>query len=189
VTTLDPTEFAVQLRGFSYTAFRLELQRQYHEEGEPEAVAKFLAGHPEPATANPGLRDWYAQVEQQTSQGRRVERVRVHDDPPTDYQRWERWIDTWNVDAGETIHYLTRDRAQEIELLPAAGTLNPSRAAGAVDWWLLDSNRLIVMHFDEVGRRLHNELVVDPAMVVQACAWRDLAIHHSAPSGLRNAVT
>lgn len=189
MTTLGPEEFAAQLRDFCYTAFRLELQRQYREQGEPEAVEKFLSGRPEPAPANPGLRAWYAQVAQQTSEGRRVERVRVHDVPPTDYQRWERWIDTWNVEAGETIHYVPRDRAHQIGLLPGAGGLMPATEDRAVDWWLLDSNRLVIMRFDEVGNRTHNELVADPAIVVKACAWRDLAVHHSARSELRSAVT
>jgi hypothetical protein len=99
--------------------------------------------------------------------------------PGLDYQRWERWISSWNIAAGETIRYLTRPRAHEIGLLPAAGTQ---------DWWLLDSNRLIVMRFDAIGRRIHNELVTDSATVVQACAWRDLALHYSAPSEARSAV-
>lgn len=98
--------------------------------------------------------------------------------PPTDYQRWERWIGRWNVEAGEKMHYLTRAKAYEIGLLPAAGD---------VDWWLLDSSRLIMMWFDEVGHRISNELVTDPATVVQACAWRDLAVHCAAPDNARSA--
>ncbi len=193
MTVLRPAEFAAQLRDFSFTAFRLEFQRQYREAGEPEAVQKFLAGRPDPAPANPGLRDWYNQVAEQTTAGRRIERVRIHDDPPTAYQRWERWIDTWNRDAGEVIHYLTRQQAHAVGLLPAAGALIPGDdATGDVDWWLLDSNRLIMMRFDEVGQRIHNQLVVDPATVVKACAWRDLAVHHSARGEhreLRSAIT
>jgi hypothetical protein len=99
-----------------------------------------------------------------------MERVRVHDDPPTPYQQWERWVGSWNIRAGETLRYMTRARAHEVGLLPAAGD---------VDWWLLDSNRLIAMRFDTQGRRVATELVRDPATVVQACAWRDLAVHHS----------
>jgi hypothetical protein len=68
------------------------------------------------------------------------------------------------------MRYLTRQRAHEIGLLPAAGN---------TDWWLLDSSRLIAMHFDDEGHRIKNELITDPAVVIQACMWRDLAVHHS----------
>lgn len=101
-----------------------------------------------------------------------MHRVRVHEEPPNDYQQWERWIDPWNIAAGERIDYLTRQQARTIGLLPDAGNL---------DWWLLDDNRLIVMHFDAEHRRVLNELVTDPARVRQARMWRDLAIRHARP--------
>lgn len=172
-TSLTATGFVEAVHSFEHTAFRLELQRAYRETGELETVARFLSGDPEPPTEVEGLRLWFEQVTQHTNAGKRIERVRVQEDPPTDYQRWERWIDAWNIEAGETMRYLTRHRAFEIGLLPAAGN---------VDWWLLDSNRLILMHFDEHGNRIHNELETDPKIVVQACTWRDLAVHHSSPS-------
>lgn len=167
---LTKAEFGTQLRTFRHTAFRLELQPAYQEPDEQDTLTRFLAGCPEPPTAVDSLRAWFDQTAEATRQGKRIERVRVHDDPPTDYQRWERWIDRWNTDAGESIRYLTRKRAHEIGLLPDAGN---------VDWWLLDSNRLIMMRFDRHGLRIEDELVTDPAVVVQACTWRDLAIHHS----------
>lgn len=178
MTALTQDQWAEQLRTFRYTAFRLELQPAYREDYETDTVARFLAGNPEHPTASAGLREWFAQVAEQSAQGKRVERVRIHEDPPTAYQRWERWIDPWNIEAGENIRYLTRARAHDIGLLPGAG---PG------DWWLLDSNRLMVMHFDAVGNRIRNELITDPAIVVQACAWRDVAIHYSAPSMTRSA--
>lgn len=118
----------------------------------------------------PELLEWFERVAEHTRQGKRVERVRVHDVPPTDYQRFERWLEAWNITAGETMRYLTRQRAHEIGLLPAAGD---------TDWWLLDSSKLVVMRFEDDGRRVENELITDPAVVVQACRWRDLAVHHS----------
>jgi hypothetical protein len=110
-TALTGEEFADQFRRFEHTAFRLELQRAYREPSEAETVAKFLGGDPEPPTQVDGLRAWFEQVAAQTREGKCIERVRVHEDPPTDYQRWERWIDRWNTEAGETIRYLTRPRA------------------------------------------------------------------------------
>jgi hypothetical protein len=177
--TLSQDEFGPAVLSFRHTAFRLELQRGYREPGESETVAKFLAGEPEPPTEVEGLRLWFDAIRERTRQGMRIERVRVHEDPPTGYQRWERWIDPWNIAAGEVMRYLTRQRTHEIGLLPDVGDK---------DWWLLDSNRLILMRFDEQGNRIHNELETDPAIVVRACAWRDLAVHYSAPSEARSAV-
>lgn len=177
-TALAAAEFARLLSTFESTAFRLELQPAYSEPSEHATVARFLAGEPEPPTEVAGLQAWFEQIRRLAAEGRRVERVRVHEDPPTDYQRWERWIGAWNVEAGETIRYMTRARAYEVGLLPAAGT---------EDWWLLDENKLVVMRFDDQGNRIHNELVTDPARVLQACEWRDLAVHHSAPDEDRSA--
>lgn len=170
MNAITGAEFAAALREFDHTAFRLELQRAYSEPDEHDTVARFLAGDQHPPTEVAGLRAWFTQVAEQVRQGKRVERVRVHDDPPTDYQRWERWIGAWNTEAGETIRYMTRDRAHQIGLLPAAGN---------TDWWLLDSKQLIVMTFDDQGHRIRDELVTAPDRVVQACAWRDLAVHYS----------
>ncbi|GIL25723.1 DUF6879 family protein [Actinocatenispora comari] len=174
---LTDEDFARSLATFSHTAFRLELQPVYSEPSEHDTVAKFVSGEPEVPTTVEGLRQWFAQVSEQTAAGKRIERVRVQEDPPTDYQRWERWIGAWNIKAGETLRYMTRATAHGVGLLPAAGDR---------DWWLLDSDRLIVMYFDDAGHRIRNELITDPEAVVQACAWRDLAVHYSVPDQVRD---
>lgn len=166
---ITPDEFGQVIHDFEHTAFRLELQDSYLEAEEADIFNAFLRGDPEPPTVVPGLREWYRRIAEHVKQGKRIERVRVQQDPPTDYQRFERWMGTWNQQAGETMRYLTRDRAFEIGLLPAAGN---------TDWWLYDSSRLLAMHFDDEGHRIKNELITDPEVVIQACMWRDLAVHH-----------
>ena len=86
---LTDREWAEALRTFERTASRLELQRVYAEPAG--TVERFLAGDPQPPDEVPEFRAWAAQIRALTDQGKRIERVRVHDDPPTDYQRWERW--------------------------------------------------------------------------------------------------
>lgn len=167
---LTEAEWAEHLRTFDDTAFRFESQPVYAEAEETDTVQRFLAGDPEPPSEVPELRAWFDQVAGLVAQGKVVERVRVRDDPPTPYQQWLRWIDRWNTTAGETIRYLTRAQARAAGLAPALGT---------VDWWLMDSQRLIVMRFDDAGHRIENTLVTDPERVAQACTWRDLAAHHS----------
>jgi hypothetical protein len=175
VTLLDEAGFGAAVRDFEHTAFRLELQQEYREPCEEQIFASFLAGVPVPGPDVPELAAWFSHVAASAAQGKRIERVRVQQDPPTPYQQFERWLDQWNIAAGETMRYLTRQRAQEIGLpyLP-----------GGVDWWLLDSSRLVVMRFDDEGHRVSSELVADPAKVVQACTWRDLAVHHATEARL-----
>lgn len=172
---LTEEEFGQALRSFEHTAFRLELQDAYTEPCEAELFSAFVAGDPFPATNVPQLRDWYANVAARVREGKRVERVRVQQEPPTAYQRFERWLDQWNLRSGEIMRYLTRERANGVGLLPAAGDC---------DWWLLDSGRLITMRFDCEGHRIENELVTEPGIVLQACKWRDLAVHHSVQAHL-----
>lgn len=167
---LGDNEVIEAILDFEHTAFRLELQAAYAEPEEDALFAAFLRGEAESPIVITELREWYARVADHISKGRRVERVRVQEDPPTDYQRFERWLDRWNISAGEVMRYMTVRRAHDVDLLPAA--------AGA-DWWLLDSSRLIVMRFDSTGRRVRNEIVTDPTEVIKACKWRDLAVHHS----------
>jgi hypothetical protein len=169
---LDEEEFGRHLGSVRHTAFRLELQPAYAEPVEEGLLADFLAGDPEPPALIEGFAAWYAQVTNLTEQGCRFERVRVQEDPPTAYQRWERWVGRWNCEAGEKIRYMTREKAHDVGLLPAAGDR---------DWWLLDSERLIVMDYDDESRRISSQLVDDIDAVVRARAWWDLAIHNSAP--------
>jgi hypothetical protein len=169
-TFLTEPEFGEALARFGHTAFRLELQDAYAEPCEAGLLAAFLRGERVDPDSVRELHAWYAQVQKQVTEGKRVERVRVQSDPPTDYQRFERMLDRWSLGAGEIMHYLTRGRAHEIGLLPAAGD---------EDWWLFDSSWLIVMRFDDGHRRVQNEVVTDPAAVIQACRWRDLALHHA----------
>jgi hypothetical protein len=142
------------LRSFEHTAFRLELQRSYSVPAEAERVSRFLAGDLTPPTDMPAAQAWFNQVAAQAAEGKRIERVRVQEEPPTPYQRWERWYGHWNTEAGESIRYMTRQRAHEVGLLPAAGD---------DDWWLSDSCRLMVMRFDNEGRRIETELVATPS--------------------------
>lgn len=167
---LSEDEWAEALRSFDRSARRLEVQPTYLVGHEAPVFERFLAGEPAVPTESDGFRDWLDQVAKLTASGRRVERVRVHDEPPSPYQRFERWAGEWNTAAGESIRYMTRARAYEIGLLPAAADR---------DWWLMDSSWLVTMRYDKDGRRVENVLVTDPRRVAQACEWWDLADHHS----------
>lgn len=161
------TEFWQAFEDFKHSAWRFEQQRAYFIGYEHQQFDDFLAGHPESPTKNPELGAWMKQVAGHVASGKTVGRVRIVDEPLTDYQRWMRWMDRWNREAGETIDYLTRRHAREVGLLPAAGN---------EDWWLFDNERLLLMHFDDKGFRTRVELLVDEPEIIKARQFRDLAI-------------
>lgn len=97
--------------------------------------------------------------------GRRFSRVRVVSIPMSDYSRFGVFCSGQANAAGEDIRYLERDEAAGL----------PDH-----DFWLFDSHRLIRMHFDDADDTLvGGELVTDPASIVQANRWRDLAWHRA----------
>jgi hypothetical protein len=63
---------------------------------------------------------WFDRITADGQQGKRIERVRIYQDsPPTTW--FERWLDRWNRQVGETMRYLTWQRAHDIVLLPVVG--------------------------------------------------------------------
>lgn len=164
---ITDAEFWNQLRTFQVSAWRLELQPAYDVDYEEGQFAAFLTGRPQPPTDNPELSDWMRRVQEHTSQGRTMGRVRIVDNPITDYQRWLRWMDWWNIQAGETVRYLPRALAYRGGLLPAAE---------GPDWWLLDDARLVLSYYDDRYRRTRVELVEDDPQVQQMREWRAVAV-------------
>jgi hypothetical protein len=162
---LSGEEFRRLCQSFEHTAFRLENRDRYLDDEEQEPVRRFLAGEP-PDDA--WFMDWYEAVRQLVAEGRRMERVRVVSEPHSNYTRFG--IDLarrLNVPSGEDIRYLPRSRARELGL--------PDE-----DFWLLDSSRVLLLHFDG-DLLLGAELVTDPAEVVRRAHWRDAAWHYAIP--------
>lgn len=152
------------LAGHQRSAWRFEQQTSYWLGYERAQFERFLAGDPESPADNVDLKSWFDRVRSWVAQGRTVGRVRILEDPPTDYQRWMLWIDRWNRDAGETIQYLTRRAAERAGVIPQVG---PD------DWWLFDDQQLVLMHFDPQGRPARYVLVEDESETIeQAIRWR-----------------
>jgi hypothetical protein len=167
---ISEEEFAGMFRSFSRTAFRLETQPHYAMTVERDAFGLFLAGSPLPPSRLPWWQAWLDDMRELTRQGKKIGRVRVHTDPPSDYQRWEMWATDWHLDAGEDIRYLPADTAASLRI--------PLR-----DWWLFDGNMLVEMRFTPDGEIDGKTLVTDPEVVRVHCAWRDLAVRHATTAG------
>lgn len=152
---------------FVHTAFRLETRRGYATDRAGERYRAFLAGR---APVYEPEAPWNVNVRAQVAAGKRIERVRVVDDPPTDGQRFLLASGLGNVEAGEDIRNLWRADAVRLGL-PAS------------DFWLFDSRLMARFHFDDDDRTLGVELVDDPVQVLAACQARDAAWHHAVPTG------
>lgn len=151
---------------FEWTAFRLETQPTYRVPYEADAYSDWLAGTPALPDEIPWFRAWLDQIRAAHASGRRVQRVRVVDNPPTDYQRWELWATPYAEAAGEDIRLITRARLTELGI-PGG------------DWWLFDNSALAKMAFDDEGRPQPGVIVTDPEVIAQHVVWRDLARTHS----------
>ncbi|MER6598995.1 DUF6879 family protein [Streptomyces parvus] len=150
--------------GFEHTAWRLETRREYAADQASEEYKEFLQG------VTPPLDDdspWFTNARAQTADGRRIERVRLVDEPPTDNQRYLLATTPSNIAAGEDIRYMHRSKAAALGL------------AEAGDFWLFDSRVLARFNWADAERRM--ELTTDPEQVLQACQIRDASWHYAVP--------
>jgi hypothetical protein len=164
---LTGEHFRAACLDFEHTAFRLETRERYVDDEEQEPLRRFLAGQP---PDDSWFMDWYDAIAELVAAGKRMQRVRVVSEPASDYTRFG--IDLarrLNVPAGEDIRYLPRRRAERLGL--------PDE-----DFWLLDSARVLVLHFDG-DILLGAEPLADPAAIVQRARWRDVAWQYAVPAG------
>ena len=171
--TISEDEFAVMLRSFKRSAFRLETRRSYALTYEREEFERFLAGTPTPPPEVDWWQPWLEQITRLAGEGKTVSRVRVLTDPPTPYQRWELWAAPWHAQAGEDIRYMPQWRARQLGLLPERKEQ---------DWWLLDDERVILMRFTRDGEIDGKTLTDDPGVVARHLHWRDLAVRNATPA-------
>jgi len=158
------------LRSFKRSAFRFEMQHTYALTYEQADFDRFLAGEPVPPPELDWWQPWLEEIKRLTTEGKTISRVRVLDEPPTDYQRWEMWAARWHAEAGERIGYVTRSRVRTLPLpLPH-------------DWWLLDDERVIVMRFSDDGSIRERITVTDRTLVARYIEWRDLAVRIATPA-------
>lgn len=151
---------------FEHTAWRLESRRGYAVDvGTPKWQRWKAGGDLSFSPEHP----WHANVRAQTERGKRFERVRVLDQPPTEGQRFLLASGTGNVEAGEDIRNLWRADADQLGL-------------PAVDFWLFDDRLLVRLAFDIEDNTLGVEVSEEPADVAEAIRIRDLAWSAAIPT-------
>lgn len=148
------------LAGARSTAWRFEQQPRYASDFHPGHFERWLAGIP--VVPPPGHDQWRKTIGGLVGRGVRVVRVRVHEDPPTEVNRWARFKGRWNSLAGEEMRYARRRDV-------------PAHLLGPTDWWLIDSTTLLVMDFDHNGVMIDHRVVDDPAETAGfAAVWPEL---------------
>ncbi|WP_367134831.1 MULTISPECIES: DUF6879 family protein [Streptomyces] len=159
---IDDATFGNYFRDFRYTAWRLETRRAYASDRVSKRYAQFQNG--ERLGIEPSA--WSDNIRVQVRQGKRIERVRLVDNPPTQGQLFLLASAVNNITAGEDIRNMWRSDAEKFGL-------------PAVDFWLFDSRLGLILHFDEADEYLGSELVEDPARIAGYCQVRDAAWHHA----------
>lgn len=151
---------------FQHTAWRLETQRGYAVDRESDKWQRWASGE---ALGFEPDSPWHQLVRAAAEEGKRFERVRLVDDPPTEGQRFLLTSGNGNVAAGEDIRNMWRADAEQLGL--------PS-----YDFWLFDSSTLAKFAFDSAGTTLGVYLIEGVAEVLAACQVRDAAWHYALPT-------
>jgi hypothetical protein len=160
--------------GFRFSALRLEVLPAYNEREEAASLAAWRARRPRPERSlrNDG---YLREVAEDVLAGRQRQRVRVVDEPLSDYVRWELEAYAENQATGEEIRVAVRkggsDRAQR-------------DLAQAIDVWLFDigeeDERAVLMYYESDGTfaSAHLATAADHAWArkLAARAWQ-----HSVP--------
>jgi hypothetical protein len=158
-------EFENLFRTFKHTAWRLETRRRYASDEVTDTYRQFT----ESGAAEWDPQDPYCElIRSQTAQGKRVERARIVDQPPTTGQLYLLDNAKRNSFLGEDIRNLWRSDADRLRL--------PSE-----DYWLFDSRLVALLRFDADDQLVDVELITEPAEVVRYSVARDAAWHHAVP--------
>lgn len=151
---------------FEHTAWRLETQRGYASDRLSPNWPRWKAGED---FANDPPDAWRQNIAAQTAAGKRFERVRLVDDPPTEGQQFLLARAPSNEAAGEDIRNLYRADALRLGL-------------PGYDFWLFDSRTVVKFVIDDEGETLGVRVLEDAESVVRACQARDAAWHYAVPT-------
>lgn len=158
---LDERELGAYLRQATRSLFRLELLPLYDVPTDRGDFPRYLAGEPAPDMERKG--HWLEFLREQRAQGIDRHRVRVLRTPLSDYDRYAcEWGYAYNVPAGDDTRILDVARRP----------LSP--AVVDHDFWLVDHERPVWMHYDDEGHFL-GATVIDPAESGRYQAARDAA--------------
>ncbi|GAA2134271.1 DUF6879 family protein [Streptomyces synnematoformans] len=162
---IDLDEFGQLFETFEYSAWRLESRRGYASDREDPDFEEFLKTGQVTYDLDS---EWCTNMRRQTGAGKRVGRVRIVDDPPTEGQLFLLAYAECNAVTGEDIRNLPRAEAERLHLPEA-------------DFWVFDSRLVALLNFDEADILLNAEVITEPAEVNRYMQAFDAAMHHATP--------
>jgi hypothetical protein len=125
---------------FGHQRFRLETLPHYSVGDDGVDYERFIAGAPEPTWER--KRPWMDVLRADRAAGRGATRVRILSEQLTDYERYAcEWGYALNAEAGEDIRVLHRGEH----------TIPEARFIGR-DFWIVDGEQVVLMHYDAYGR-------------------------------------
>jgi len=158
-------EFGGMFAKLKHSAWRLETRGRYASDEETDTYRQFVAGE----VVSWDLDDpWCVGRREQSALGKRFERVRILDEPPTEGQRYLLDNARRNAAVGEDIRILTRSKAVELGL--------PEE-----DFWLFDSRVVALLHHNDADEMTGVELITNPVDVLRYAQVREAAWHHAVP--------
>jgi hypothetical protein len=169
---MTPAEFDACFDRFGTTAFRLETLPAYAVGGaEAERLEAFREGRPRPERSV-RTSPWLRRIATSTADGKYWQRVRVLDEPLTEYQRYQLASLVESAACGE-----------DIRVAVAGVHVHPGDVGG--DFWLLDAETpaaaAILLTYDGAGRFAAAELHRDTETVLACMADADFALRCSVP--------
>jgi hypothetical protein len=142
---LDAQELGTTLRTAKRSLFRLELQAAYDVPADGNDFQRFLAGESGPDMGR--KQRWLDFLREQRTQGIYRHRVRALRTPLSEYDRYAAaWGYSYNVPAGD-----------DTRILDVAA--HPLQAWIDHDFWLIDDQIPVRMHYDETGQFTGAEVV------------------------------
>lgn len=161
---LDIDQLGHVLDGTRRDLFRWEALPAYEVPTDGSDFQRWLAGEPGPTMER--KQRWLDTLRAWAEQGRPRRRVRVIHDPPSDYERYScEWGYVHTSAAGE-----------QIRVLDLAEVPLPSALATVSDFWLIDEQGVVLMHYDTdytfVGGELLDLSESDEYRDAASLAWR-----------------
>jgi hypothetical protein len=135
---LDSAELGAHLNSYRSRLFRMETLPEYTVDSDGGDFQRWLAGEAEPTWDRKDR--WLDTLRRERAQGRISSRVRIISEQPTDYERYScEFGYALNAAAGEDIRILHRGEHS----IPALDER---------DFWIIDDDEAVAMHYDDVGR-------------------------------------
>ncbi|WP_405822883.1 hypothetical protein OG705_23730 [Streptomyces sp. NBC_00838] len=144
--------FAEILAGVHRSAVHLELRDSYGVDNEADNFAAFRRGDWSEDLERADRQSWLDLVREATARGVEMRRARVVSVPVSDYICYEHTGTQMNIDVGERVRWLARDRASALAL--------PGN-----DLWIFDGRLVQFNIFDGLGQWIRTDFTEDPNVV------------------------